>query len=122
MSYDIWLEEPAKEGPCDHCGGTGRATTGGSYADSLYDWNYTSNCAWMWREAGADLAAFDGDPAGECAPLLKVAIDVLEADPEHFRAGNPKNGWGDYDSLVNRLKALLEAFEESPEAIVKISR
>jgi len=120
MSYDIWLETPPREETCEHCGGTGRVNTGGQDLD--LDWNYTTNCAWMWREAGADLAAFDGDPAGECAPLLRVAIGVLEADPEHFRSQNPPNGWGDYDSLVDRLKALLEAFDESPEAIVKVSR
>lgn len=120
MSYDIWLETPPEGGPCEHCGGTGKQPGGRDF--NALDWNYTMNCAWMWREAGADLAAFDGDPAGECAPLLKVAIDVLEADPEHFRSQNPANGWGDYDSLVDRLKVLLEAFEEHPEAIVKVSR
>lgn len=121
MSYDISLETPPGERECDHCGGTGRIEGGGEDVGDL-DWNYTSNCAWMWREAGADLAAFDGDPAGECAPLLKAAIDVLDADPEYFREGNPQNGWGDYDSLVDRLKVLLVAFEEHPEAIVRVYR
>jgi hypothetical protein len=120
MSYGIYLESPPAGEACGHCGGTGKEP-GGERSFNL-DWNYTSNCAWMWREAGANLADFDGDPAGECAPLLKVAIDVLEADPEHFRAGNPKNGWGDYDSLVASLKRLLEGFEDEPHLIVRVSR
>lgn len=74
MSYDLWLETPPGKRTCEHCG----STIEGEDVGDL-DWNYTSNCAWMWREAGADLASFDGDPAGECAPLLKAAIGVLEA-------------------------------------------
>jgi hypothetical protein len=118
MSYDISLEATSVEEECHHCDGTGRVTT----SDELTWWNYTSNCAGMWRQAGADLAAFDGDPASECAPLLKAAIEVMENEPETFRAMNPPNGWGDYDSLVERLKALLKDFEEHPEAIVRVSR
>lgn len=122
MSYDIWLGRPETEADCEHCGGTGKTTVGGEYDESPTDWNYTSNCAWMWREAGADLASFDGDQAKDWAPLLKAAIDVLESEPERFREGNPKNGWGDYNSLVERLKVLLGQFEEHPDLIVRVSR
>jgi hypothetical protein len=118
MSYDISLEATSVEEECHHCDGTGRVTT----SDELTWWNYTSNSAWMWREAGADLAEFEGKTAGECAPLLKSAIDALEADPERFRAGNPATGWGDYDSLLDALKELLRDFEANPEAIVRVSR
>lgn len=119
MSYGIDLQYPAEEQPCDHCGGTGRVMVA---AEVDFWWNYTSNCAGMWRQAGADLAAFDGDPAGECAPLLRAAIEVMESEPATFRAMNPPNGWGDYDDVLEELKRLLKGLEEYPDAIVRVSR
>jgi hypothetical protein len=47
MSYDIWLE----------------ADLGGPEPLHLDSWNYTSNCAAMWRAAGADLSEFHDRPA-----------------------------------------------------------
>lgn len=71
------------------------------------EWNYTSNCAAMWRAAGADLAAFDGKRAHECVPILAKAIAVLKTEPERFVAMNPPNGWGSYATLVPALEELL---------------
>lgn len=119
MSYDIWLENPPKDGPCGRCGGTGKEPGGNT---GILDWNYTSNCAPMWRKAGADLAKFEGKPAGECAPILSSAIEAMEADPETYRAMNPSNGWGDYDSLVASLKRLLEGLQGNPHMIVSMWR
>jgi hypothetical protein len=118
MSYDINLETTPVEEECHHCDGTGRVTS----SDELTWWNYTSNCAGMWRKAGADLAAFHGKPASECTPSLKSAIEAMENDPETFRAMNPANGWGSYDSLLEALKTLLKDFQEHPDAIVRVSR
>jgi hypothetical protein len=118
MSYDITLETTPVEEECHHCDGTGRVTS----SDELTWWNYTSNCSGMWRKAGADLAAFEGKTAGECAPVLAAAIDAMKADPEPYRAINPSNGWGDYDSLLSSLRTLLRDFEDHPEAIVRVSR
>lgn len=108
MSYDIWLEIDT--------GGPEPAVVG---SDS---WNYTSNCAEMWREAGANLADFHGQPAVECIPTLRTAIQTMEADPARFEAMNPENGWGSYATLVPRLRVLLEEFEAHPRAIVTVSR
>jgi len=118
MSYDISLETTPVEDECHHCDGTGRVTT----SDELTWWNYTSNCASMWRKAGANLAEFHGKTASECAPALAAAIEAMKSDPATYRAMNPSNGWGDYDSLLEELKKLLRDFEEHPEAIVRVSR
>lgn len=104
MSYNIWLE----------------ADLGGPKLIALefLVWKYTSNCSPMWREAGADLQAFHGRPAGECAPILADALTVLRDDPVRFTTLNPSNGWGSYESLVPELERLLDAFRQAPRAIV----
>jgi hypothetical protein len=124
MSYDIYLTDPKPGEPCGHCGGTGKEPAGEDkgWSGSPLDWNYTSNCAPMWRKAGADLAEFHGKLAGECVPLLAAAIAAMEADPDAYRELNPPNGWGDYDSLLRALKKLLKGFEGNPHMVVWISR
>lgn len=85
-------------------------------------WNYTSNCAPMWRSAGADLASFDGRPAWECIPVLGAAIGEMDLHPEIYEEMNPENGWGSFDTLLPLLRDLLEAFRAAPNAIVRVSR
>jgi hypothetical protein len=107
MSYDIWLEADL--------GGPKPITVGNG-------WNYTSNMSDAWREAGADLAQFDGKTAGECAFFLSLAIDRMKADPDKYRAFNAPNGWGSYDTLVPALDQLLALFRTAPRATVVVSR
>lgn len=107
MSYDIGLT----------------IDTGGVEPATVYDdWNYTSNCAAMWRAAGADLAEFHGKTAGECLPILDAAIEELADHPAKYKAMNPENGWGSYDTLLPRLGELADAFRCHPKAIVVVSR
>jgi hypothetical protein len=119
MSYDIHLVNPPEDSACGHCGGTGKEPAPREDY-TILDWNYTSNCAPMWRKAGADLAEFDGKPAGECAPILAAAITAMENDPDTYRAMNPENGWGDYDSLMRALRRLLEGFRSEPHMRVRV--
>ncbi len=107
MSYDIWL--------IIDTGGPEPAHVGG-------DWNCTSNCAPMWRAAGADLAEFNGRKAADCLPVLDAAIQKMQADPETYRAMNPPNGWGDYDSLVRALERLAQELRYHPKATVRVWR
>lgn len=111
MSYDIWLEADM--------GGPERVAIG-----SL-DWNYTSNVAPMWRKAMPDtegLAGFDGMRAKHALPILECGIAAMEADPEAYRAMNPANGWGEFDSQLEALGRLAVAFREAPEAFVGVDR
>lgn len=107
MSYDIWLT----------------IDTGGPEPATVWDrFNYTSNCGPMWRAAGADLAEFHGRTAAQCATILRAGIATLEADPKRFRAMDPPNDWGSYDSLLPALRSLADAFEAHPLATVGVSR
>lgn len=54
-------------------------------------------------------------------PLVEGARK-LRADPQHFKALNPSNGWGDYDGLCRFVEAYLNACREYPEANVGVSR
>jgi len=107
MSYDIWLEVGT--------GGKEPATVGDS-------WNFTTNCAPMWRLAGADLAGFHGKKAFDCAGTLSDAIVHMERRPEKFSALDTPNGWGTYAQLLPALRRLLATFEAHPKAIVRVSR
>jgi len=85
-------------------------------------WNYTSNCAQMWRAAGADLAEFDGKPTAECIPILAAAITELASNPDHYRHMDPPNGWGSYETLGPALERLLDDMKRHPKTIVRVSR
>lgn len=85
-------------------------------------WNYTGNCAWMWRAAGADIAEFDGHRAVDCLPALTGAIALMRDEPERFKALDPTNGWGSYDTLLPALDRLVVAFTAAPNAYVRVSR
>lgn len=56
-----------------------------------------------------------GALAGE---LMTGIISRLEADPEKYRAMNPENGWGDYDSGLKWCKHLRDLFARHPKCTV----
>lgn len=105
MSWDAWLTDDR------------------GHSDG--DWDYTHNCNGMANAVLDDLLpeehrdeswwrhlhGMDG-PAG--AAFLDQIIRGLEADPDRFRAMNPTNGWGDYDSFVKRLTEMRDAVPEWP--------
>lgn len=95
MSADVWIESD----PCPTCGGGLSAEV-----------NITYNLSTMLREAGfcgwSDLV---GKPAAEAGRHLLDVLDGMQTDPERWRAMNPENGWGDYDScLQDRLRKFAE--------------
>jgi hypothetical protein len=110
MSYNVDL----KVNRCEHC----------KRSDDVegWHWNYTSNMVPAWRSAGADLAAFDGKKARECAQVLRAAIDNMTARPGFFERFNAPNGWGSMHTLLPALRTLLRGMEENPDALVEVSR
>lgn len=56
----------------------------------------------------------DGLSGPEGAAYLHRIITGLKSDPERFRAMNPPNGWGDYDSLLKVLTDMRDAVPEWP--------
>lgn len=96
--------------------------TGAPEATVVYSRNHTSNTAQMWREAGCDIAAFDGMPAPEFAASLGPAIEKMKAEPDRFRAYEPGNGWGSFETTIEFLTELLIACGTHPKTTVEVSR
>lgn len=114
MSYDVALMVGSQT-PCPTCGHS--AFEGGK---EVYSRNHTSNTAQMWRDAGCDLAEFDGKLAFELADSLQQAISKIEASPDDYRKYEPSNGWGDLDTTLAFLRGIYEACTVHPRAVVRV--
>lgn len=106
MSYDVYLEVDG----------------GGPDSVEAYWRNHTSNTAVMWREAGCDVADFDGAEAWAFARSLGRAVRDIEERPDHYAKWNPSNGWGSVETTLAFLRDLLDACERFPKAKVRVSR
>lgn len=84
------------------------------------DFNYTHNINQMIREAGFSDWPYevDGWDAQDLGIALAKSLEELTRDPKRFRAMNPKNGWGDYDTLVPVLQQIRELCAKYPSAKV----
>jgi hypothetical protein len=58
----------------------------------------------------------DGMSGKQGREYLLTIIAGLEADPGRYRAMNPDNGWGDYDSLLRVLREMADAVPDWPTA------
>lgn len=104
MSYDVYLE----------------IDTGADEPVEITSFNYTTNCAPMWREAGIDLRECTGAPCSEAAGPIADAVKRMEADPDTYKAMNPPNGWGDYDGALNFLRNIAAACTQHPKAHLRV--
>ena len=101
--------------------------TGGPDPATVWDgWNYTHNVNPMWWAAlpsGESLGGFlEGKTVSETLPDLRAAHAVMAEDPGRFRAMNPENGWGDYDTALEALRAVIEAADAHPLCSWWVSR
>lgn len=111
MSYDVRLE----------------IDTGGEYPAGVTDTRSpTYNLEPMFREAlgmamqtRGDEPALDGMLAANALPIIRAALARMAAEPDVFRALNPKNGWGDFEGAVEFLRWLQDACRDHPKATVR---
>ena len=102
--------------PCNKCGES---------RQSDFSWNYTYNCADMWRLAcpgDKKMIEIDYMLCADAAKKLQAAIDAMIAEPDNYRKLNPSNGYGNYDSFLLALVLLKEACEKEPDAVVETYR
>jgi len=86
MSYDVYL-----------------ATNGGRKKDHAA--NYTSNVNGMIKEAmQCSLDDLHNVNAVEAKEKLEYAIKRLRKDPLKYKQMNPRNGWGNYEGVINFLE------------------
>lgn len=107
MSYDITVSY----GECAACG----------HAPSSFEWDPTYNLAPMWAEAGLRMRDLNGKTAAEAALVVRAALILLAADPERFRALDPPNGWGSYDTMLPHMRDFLAALERDAHAKVAVT-
>jgi hypothetical protein len=88
----------------------------------VFDGNYTSNCARMWRAAGCDLAEFDGRPATELGPVAAAAAADIASHPSKYRDLEPDNGWGSMAGVIEFLGDIAEACATHQFAVVRVHR
>jgi len=96
-------------------------------------WNFTHNCNGMIAAAMETLGqprppeasrilpigpawwySLDGKSGPEGKAFLAGIIGALEADPLHFKAMNPANGWGSYEQLLETLRSMRDAVPAWP--------
>ena len=98
----------------------------------LGEWNFTHNCNDManaaldpnYQQQGVFDEVFRPQTEswwkrlnGTTGPaLLEQIITGLLANPAKYRAMNPDNGWGDYDSFLGVLQEMLDASRKYPSA------
>lgn len=93
----------------------------------VYDRNITHNLIEMAQAPNLFDACWRPDKLGattasDITEPLRAGLELLESDPERFRAFNPENGWGDYEEFVNFIHSYLNACIANPDATIHISR
>jgi hypothetical protein len=53
---------------------------------------------------------------------IATGLATLKSDPGRFKEFDPRNGWGDYNGLVEWTEKYLAACREYPDAEVTVSR
>lgn len=99
--------------------------TGGSEPAEVVDvGNMTSNVAPMWRKAlpPDGIAGLHGRRCADVTGQLQLAVAHMENHPDFYRAMNPPNGWGDYESALDYLRKLRDAAAAHPLTTIEVSR
>lgn len=101
MGWDVW----------------GDIDTGGDGLTRVTEsFGYTHNCNPMLRAVGIDWREMHGKPLAEVWPVVAQGAIALRSDTAKFRAMNPPNGWGSYDTLLPVLDRIVDEFARHPKA------
>ena len=84
--------------------------------------NMTWNVSPMYYDALGDdgLRQLDGMLSRDAITILKHAIKKMEDNPDHYRAMNPKNRWGNYEGALEFLRKLLNSCIKHPKTTIRI--
>ncbi len=125
MSLDVYLESPGELGSCTchWCGDTHKTTS----RELLFHANITHNLGKMAEAADVYYALWRPEEIGikkasDLIEVLQHGYSKLTDDPDTYKAMNPINGWGSYESLVVFVADYLNACRLYPDAFVRVSR
>lgn len=95
--------------------------TGGDEPVSVADFNYTFNCAPMFRMAMPNgICGLDGKTAEEAAEIIAAGILDMKNRLDVYEELNPPNGWGSRSGAVDFLNSVLTACMENPRCTVRV--
>lgn len=94
---------------------------------NIFHKNITHNLNRMAMEAGIYDHLWKPEEIGitkasQLIEPLRKGLELLLDDPKRFKKFNPPNNWGNYDGLVEFVRAYLTACEENPSASVDACR
>ncbi len=92
----------------------------------VFERNITHNLGAMADLAGVYKCCWRPDEVGlkyarQLIEPLRDGLARLLEDPDKFKALNPDNRWGNYEGLVDFVRAYLAACEQWPDATVRAS-
>lgn len=107
MSWDVWLATEVD----------------GHEVEITPSFNYTHNCNPMIRLAGFEQWPYElnGMACRQFCSKLADALHEMRRTPDRYRAMDPENGWGDFDSLRTQLTKIHDTFDRYPSATVRCS-
>lgn len=122
MSLDVSLTFPTGETTCA-CGHAHQCAE----MREVFSSNITHNLTKMAEAAGIYEYVWRPDEVGitkahQLIEPLRRGIDTLRSDESRFRALEPTNKWGTYDSFIPWLAEYVEACLAWPDADVSVSR
>ncbi len=117
MSLDVYLEDKI----CVHCGNEIPEH------ETVFNANITHNLGSMAGKANIYKELWRPEEVGikyakDLIKPLKIGLDKLKANPDHYKQFEPSNGWGSYNGLTFWIEEYLNACIEYPNATIIISR
>jgi hypothetical protein len=106
MSLDFYLSQDGKE---------------------MFSRNITHNLGKMADAAGIYKCLWRPEENGfvkasQCVEPLKAGLLALVSDPERFQKFDSPNGWGLWEHFLPFCASYLQACQDHPDALVKVSR
>lgn len=92
--------------------------------NEVFRGNITHNLSEMAKAAGIYDCLWNTEDvkANVVIDSLREGLHKLKLEPEKYKQYNPKNGWGDYDLLVNFISNYLDACYLNPDARIEMSK
>jgi hypothetical protein len=95
--------------------------------EPVYWANVTHNLTKMASEAGIYEAVWRPEElnvefAEDLIPYVEDGLKALKSDTNYYKQFNPKNGWGNYEILLEFLEEYLKALKKYPKARIVVSR
>lgn len=129
-----WTVNLVSNGECGECGQPVPRTSDLEIGDMTYNVSpmYYSSLEFAYKqlheeeyqpqsdESGFGLRQLDGMRCVDALPYLMVATAHMKLNPDKFKAMNPVNGWGSYESALEFLENLKQGCMSNLESYIEV--